>query len=293
MGDSLNVLHQAGQIVRSGLAVALAEPHRRIAGIAGLNVLAVGLAFAALQMGGTILSKNHVSSIAAAEPGEATVAPVAPAVKPLSLPIPHRAPPAHVAYAATPDREVLFADPVAVLSSFGSAPPSGDTGAFVVSPAQVISPVSEAPPPAVVASPPTPVTLAPVATPATLAPLATPVAKVAIVAKTRHKTVLAHHRGKVALHAQIADNNVDADIAGQVDGVAVSASTGLGISANAAASVAGGLSSVASATTSGVAGVASSVSAATGSVTGAVGGAVAGVGGVAAGVAGSVGVGAR
>jgi hypothetical protein len=291
MGDSLNVLHQAGQIVRSGLAVALAEPQRRIAGIAGLNVLAVGLAFAALQMGGTILSKNHVSSIAAAEPGEAIVAPVTPAVKPLSPPIPHRAPPTHVAYAAMPDREVLFADPVAALSSFGSAPPSGDTGTFVVSPAQGISPVSEALPPAVVASPP--VTLAPVATPATLAPLATPVAKVAIAAKTRHKTVLAHHRGKVALHAQIADNNVDADIAGQVDGVAMSASTGLGISANAAASVAGGLSSVGSAATSGVAGVASSVSAATGSVTGAVGGAVAGVGGVAAGVAGSLGVGAR
>jgi hypothetical protein len=244
VGDNLNVLQKTQEIVRSGLAVALPERQRRMAGIAGLNVLAVGLAFAALQVGGAIVSGNHQPSVAAAGPSAATVVAATSAPAHLSPPAPHRTPLPHVAYAATPDRAVLFGEPVLAPSSFSSDPPGG-TQAFVV-PAAPAPPALSAATPPVVTAPPGPVTLAP------LVP-------------TLAKKAVAHLHAKTAATVQIADNNLDVEAA-------------------MAGGVADGVGSVASAATSGVGGVASSASAAVGSVAAAATSAVGAVGGVAAGI---------
>jgi hypothetical protein len=268
MGDNLNVLQKTREILRSGVT-ALSERQRRMAGIAGLNVLAVGLAFAALQIGGAIVSRNHEPSVSAAGPRASTVVAATSGSAHPSPPVPHRTPPIHVAYAATPDRAVLFGEPVLAPSSFSSDPPAASTQAFVV-PAAAVPPSMSAATPPVVTAPPGPVTLAPVVPAAA-------------------KKAVAHLHAKTAAAVQIADNNLDVEaaIAGQmaasVAGVGITAGTGLGLSADSAVGEVAG----------GVGGVASSASAAIGSVasnaTGAVGGAVGAVGGVAAGV----GVGAR
>ena len=206
-----------------GLAqAALPDRQRRIAAVAGLNVLAVGLAFGALHITGAIVSDNRQQPlIAAVDPRGDTLAP--PAVLP---PHPHLAPSVALALAAVPDADVLFAAPLLPPTTFGEGSSSVASGGFVA-----------APPPAVAGDPPA--TTAPPPRPLAFADILPPVAKIVGLAERGRILAVDQLRRTTTPLVLIADNSLDvsAAVAGQA-GIAGSADIGGSIGGNVAAPVA-------------------------------------------------------
>ena len=132
MSTNLDVLRRARGLY-SGIAVALPDRQRRVLAVAGLNVLAVGLAFGALHVGGVIVSGNRQGPlIAAVEPRDDLVA--LPAA---SAPSPHLAPTAPFVLAASVGADILYAEPLLSAASFGDGSSFPATGRFVAPPGSV------------------------------------------------------------------------------------------------------------------------------------------------------------
>jgi hypothetical protein len=229
MSTNLDVLRRARGLY-SGIAVALPDRQRRVLAVAGLNVLAVGLAFGALHVGGVIVSGNRQGPlIAAVEPRDDLVA--LPAA---SAPSPHLAPTAPFVLATSVGADILYAEPLLPAASFGDGSSFPAKGRFVAPPGSVAA--TEGPPPP---STPPPIAAPPPAV--TLADILPPVARIVRLAEFGRATAAAQLRPTTSPLVQIADNSLD--VPGSSGGAVGSTNVG------ARASVSGGGVTVAAAVT--------------------------------------------
>lgn len=236
---SLDIVQRAGD----ALATAGSFDRRRAALVGGLNVVAVALAFGALHLGGTIVEGAREQPRVAAQPSPEAV--VAPAAR-VSAPIPHLAP---ALLAATPDAATLFAAPIVEPTAFvgGTTAVAADTpSALASSPALAAPSLAHGP-----------------VGPQSAVPAIQKVVKLGKAAVAAADTAVVTTGGSLVLTDAMLDANGSVGIpAGSGNGVAATATAGVGTAVAAATGAVGG---VASSVSSAVSGVAAAVGGAVGS----------------------------